>query len=212
MKTDIFIINWWDKNLEGIDMPAQEDLLNYLSSTDFEIGDYSFTDYGLPVSNVPAGYAFAIQLAAKPEDPPEKKRLVVFKTLPVNATIDQIKTVISRITSGEFRYVENAPKNGEGGEYQDPNLIEVPWSGSSEQASSGILPFDILPDWLKNLFGGLFKGLHVPWWAYAALAAYATTKVIQKDSNKILWGATAAWATWAALRVRSKDKEIVKKV
>jgi hypothetical protein len=196
------IIYFWNNDIDA-KLPAEDQLLDFI--TGFKNIAYHFTAVFLPYKINVEGYGFGFSV-------PEKKKTYVFKTLPKSATIEQIKEVVSDITSGKFKYVENDIGSGNFKE----NFIEVPFPGIDD-SEGGVIPLDLLPDGLRKLLDSIFAGLgldklSLSWWIYAALAAYGGTKVLQKNSNKYLWGSATAFLVYAAIKRYNRYKQEVKNV
>lgn len=202
-------IRFWDNDVfdENYSNPAFEKAEPYLQYIEPD-SEYQFQTFvGSQFKGTQTGYAFGLFI-------PEKKIIRFFKVLPVNATLEQIQAVISNIRDGNYKYVETNDSGN--GQYKD-KWIELPVGG--EDPSSGINPLDILPDWLNDLMNNILDklgltGLKLGWYIYAAAAAYTATKLLQKNSNKILWGGLTTLLLFAALKAHndSKKNEEVKTV
>ncbi len=196
------IIHFWNNNFDT-KLPAEDQMASFI--TGFKSLSHTFEAWFFPWNNDTEGYGFGIA-------DEKTKKTYIFKTLPANATIDQIKTVVSDIQSGNYKYVENDIGSGNFKE----NFIEVPFPGDPDSAG-GVIPLDLLPDGLRkfldNILGSLgLDKLSVSWWIYAALAAYGGTKVLQKNSNKYLWGGVTLFLVYATIKRYNRSKQIVKNV
>jgi hypothetical protein len=139
-----------------------------------------------------------------------KKMFHAFKILPLTATLDQIRKVVEEILSGKYESIDiTHPGGGTDTGVPATSVISIDLADSQ---SGGLIPIDLLPAGLRNFLDSLFNalglgGLKLPWWLYAAIAAYGTTKILQKNSNKIIWGAVSAFTAYTAAKQYNASKK-----
>ena len=196
-------IFFWNDDLGNL--PAESAMQSLVFEYNDKQDDYLFQFLGLPFKEGVEGYGFAIA-------DEKKNKAFIFKTLPKTSTIDELKSVLDDILSGRFKYVEDDFGSGN---YRS-NWIEVPWSGSPD-SEGGVIPLDLLPESVRKLLDTIFGALgldklKISHWLYAALAVYATTKVLQKNSNKYLWGSLAVFTTYTAIKKYNDSKKEINTV
>jgi hypothetical protein len=187
-----YLVYSTEKEIEG-PSPIPEDIYNFVvNETDLGL------DFSVQLKNI-HGYVFGVYDAVN-------KKLHSFKKLPTTATLGQIQKVVIDIYNGVYENYQINDDN-ESGTDGDPSSTSVIPLDIGDGTNGGILPFNILPEWLRNLLNGIFgNSLNIPWWVYAAIGAYSGTKVFQRDSNKILWGGVGAFTLYIALKAYKKSK------
>lgn len=122
----------------------------------------------------------------------------IFAQLPVNTSLQENKNTITSILNGRYSFEGDKVLDSLGGGRQvSTRDVKI----GNQQNGGGILPFDVLPQWLKNLMNALgLGGLSLPWWLFATVSAFAMTKLAQKNSNKIIWGLLVGLSGIAAIK------------
>lgn len=189
-----YLIYSSEKEYEGPGSPIPDDIYNYVVDDMWFLG----LDFSVKVKGF-VGYAFGIYDALT-------KKFHSFKKLPPTATLDQFKKIGTDIVNGVYENF-NIDDTNEPGKDGDPSSTSVIPLDLGDGKNGGILPFNILPQWLRDLLKSIFgNSLNIPWWVYAALGAYAGTKVFQRNANKVLWGGVGLVTLYIALNAYKKSK------
>lgn len=121
-----------------------------------------------------------------------------FLQLDENTALQTLKNTITSILNGRYTFEGDKVFDTLGGGRQvSTRDLEI----GNYQNGGGILPFDIMPQWIQDLLKSLgLDGIRLPWWLFASLSAYGATKLVQKDSNKIIWGLITTFSSIAAVK------------
>ncbi|MBK6860981.1 MAG: hypothetical protein IPK91_02730 [Saprospiraceae bacterium] len=179
-----------------------------LAQSEFDLVPGVLIDFISDIDSVKTGYRFTFFEGDKitPFEPSFYFALVdeakgvykIFAQLPVTAKVQEIKNTITSILNGRYTFEGDKVLDSLGGGRQvSTRDVKL----GNQQNGGGILPFDILPQWLQNLMNALgLGGLSLPWWLFATVSAFAMTKLAQKESNKIIWGLLAGLSGIAAIK------------
>lgn len=131
----------------------------------------------------------------------------VFRKLPANATYPEFKKVIDEIIGNRYSFQSENVEDTFGGT-GDATLFKLPIG--NKQYGGGVIPFDVLPKFLKDLMHSIgLGGINIPWYLFGALTGYSSYRLNDKKSNKLIWGTIAfigALATLKALNNKISSK------
>ena len=129
----------------------------------------------------------------------------VFRKLPVNVSLAEFQRVIEEILGGRYSFKSDNIDDVLGGT-GDATLFKLPIG--DKRYGGGVIPFDVLPKWLKDIMHSIgLDGFNIPWYLFAALTTYSGYKLNSKGTNRTLWTIIlliAALATIKALNNKSK--------